>query len=296
MTSPSTLIVGPSWVGDMVMAQSLFILLKEREPERQIDVLAPGWSLPIVARMPQVRRGIAAETGHGEIGLGTRRRIASELRSANYDHAIVLPRSLKSALIPWFASVSRRTGFRGESRYLLINDMRPFDKTVLDRTVKRFIALGLDPDEALPQIPFPALTVDVENQSRVMDVLGIATERPVVAMMPGAEYGPAKCWPVEYFAELAALLASENHDVWVLGSDKDAVAGEQIAATGSARNLCGLTSLEDVIDLLGYSEQALSNDSGLMHIAAAVGTHVHGIYGSSSPKFTPPLTASRHIH
>jgi len=296
MTSPSTLIVGPSWVGDMVMAQSLFILLKEREPERQIDVLAPGWSLPIVARMPQVRRGIAAETGHGEIGLGTRRRIAYELRSANYDHAIVLPRSLKSALIPWFASVSRRTGFRGESRYLLINDMRPFDKTVLDQTVKRFIALGLDPDEALPQIPFPALTVDVENQSRVMNVLGIATERPVVAMMPGAEYGPAKCWPVEYFAELAALLASENHDVWVLGSDKDAAAGEQIASTGSARNLCGQTSLDDVIDLLGYSEQALSNDSGLMHIAAAVGTHVHGIYGSSSPKFTPPLTASRHIH
>lgn len=296
MTLPSTLIVGPSWVGDMVMAQSLFILLKERQPEREIDVLAPGWSLPIVARMPHVRRGIAARTGHGEIGLGKRRRIGYELRGAGYDHAIVLPRSLKSALIPWFARVPRRTGFRGESRHVLINDMRPFDQAVLDQTVKRFVALGLGRDEPLPPIPYPALAVDKANQSQVMDALGITTDRPVVAMMPGAEYGPAKCWPIEYFAELATLLANENYDVWVLGSDKDATAGEQIAATGSARNLCGQTSLEDVIDLLGYTEQALSNDSGLMHIAAAVGTHVHGIYGSSSPAFTPPLTDKRDIH
>ena len=123
MTGPATLIVGPSWVGDMVMAQALFILLKARKPDIVIDVLAPAWSLPIVARMPEVRRGIAAETGHGELGLGKRRRIGYTLRDAGYEHAIVLPRSLKSALIPWFARIPRRTGFRGESRYGLINDM-----------------------------------------------------------------------------------------------------------------------------------------------------------------------------
>lgn len=297
MTAPATLIVGPSWIGDMVMAQSLFIVLKEREPERHIDVLAPDWSLPIITRMPQVRNGIAVGTRHGELGLDKRRRIAYELRNAAYDHAIVLPRSLKSALIPWFARVPRRSGFRGESRFLLINDMRPLDKALLDQTVKRFIALGIDRDEELPKIPYPTFTVDEENQRRVMDALGIATQRPVVAMMPGAEYGPSKCWPVEYFAELAELLADGGYDVWVLGSDKDdAAAGEQIAATGCARNLRGRTSLEDVIDLLGYAEQALSNDSGLMHIAAAVGTHVHGIYGSSSPAYTPPLTGSHNVH
>jgi heptosyltransferase-2 len=296
MTSPATLIVGPSWVGDMVMAQALFILLKRRAPDTLIDVLAPAWSLPIVARMPEIRRGIAAETGHGELGLGKRRRIAYSLREPGYDHAIVLPRSLKSALIPWLARIPRRTGFRGESRYGLINDMRPFDRDVLDQTVKRFVALGLEPGEAPVEVPFPALSIDSQKQAAIIASLGVATDRPVIALMPGAEYGPAKCWPIEYFAELAGLLASDGFDVWVLGSDKDAAAGEQIAAASPAHNLCGRTSLEDVIDLLGYAEQAVSNDSGLMHIAAAVGSHVHGIYGSSSPGFTPPLTDARDIH
>lgn len=296
MSQAPTLIVGPSWVGDMVMAQSLFILLKERKPVRQIDVLAPGWSLPIVARMPQVRRGIAAETGHGELGLGKRRRIAHALKNESYGQAIVLPRSLKSALIPWLARIPRRTGFRGESRFLLINDMRPFDRDLLDQTVKRFVALGLEPGESLPHRPNPALRIDTDNQQRVMSRLGVAGNRPVIAMMPGAEYGPAKCWPHEYFGELATRLHDDGYDVWVLGSDKDAAAGEAIATGGGAINLCGRTSLEDVIDLLGYAEQAISNDSGLMHIAAAVGARVHAIYGSSSPAFTPPLTDHRHIH
>jgi heptosyltransferase-2 len=296
MTPPATLIVGPSWVGDMVMAQALFILLRQRNPAVEIDVLAPAWSLPIVARMPEVRRGIGTDTGHGELGLGKRRRIAYSLRDEGYGHAIVLPRSLKSALIPWFARIPTRTGFRGELRYGLINDMRPFDRSLLDQTVKRFVALGLEPGEALPPVPLPALTVDPHKQEAVMASLGIATARPVVALMPGAEYGPAKCWPLEYFARLSALLVDEGFDVWVLGSAKDAPAGRRIASAGAARNLCGDTSLEDVIDLLGYAEQAVSNDSGLMHVAAAVGTHVHGIYGSSSPAFTPPLAKQRDIH
>ena len=296
MPPAATLVVGPSWVGDMVMAQALFILLKQRRPDRAIDVLAPAWSLPIVARMPEIRRGIAAETGHGELGLGKRRRIGYALRQEGYEQAIVLPRSLKSALIPWFARIPRRTGFRGESRYGLVNDMRPFDKSVLDQTVKRFVALGLEPGEALPAVPFPALRVDRQKQAAVIESLGIATDRPVIAMMPGAEYGPAKCWPLEYFAELAVLLEEDGYEVWVLGSDKDAPAGEHIASAGAAHNLCGRTSLEDVVDLLGRAEQVVSNDSGLMHVAAAVGTHVHGIYGSSSPLFTPPLAQRRDIH
>jgi heptosyltransferase-2 len=296
MASPATLIVGPSWVGDMVMAQALFILLKELKPANAIDVLAPAWSLPVVARMPEIRRGIAAETGHGELGLGKRRRIGYALRDDGYEQAIVLPRSLKSALIPWFARIPTRTGFRGESRYGLINDMRPFDESALDQTVKRYVALGLEPGATLPPVPYPALRVDRHRQNAVMSSLGILTDRPVIALMPGAEYGPAKCWPLDYFAQLAAALTNEGFDVWVLGSEKDATAGEHIASVSAAQNLCGRTSLEDVIDLLGYTEQAISNDSGLMHIAAAVGAHVHGIYGSSSPAFTPPLTAERDIH
>ena len=295
MASGATLVVGPSWVGDMVMAQALFKHMKTAQPERHVDVLAPGWSLPVVARMPEVRNGIASATGHGEFALGKRRALGRRLRG-RYDRAVVLPRSFKAALVPWFARVPRRTGFRGEARFGLINDMRPFDRSVLDQTVKRFVALGVDRGAPLPPVPFPELSVDTDNQQSTMARLGLGTDRPVVAFMPGAEYGPAKCWPLTHFATLARRLDDDGFAVWLLGSEKDRPAGESIASQSNAVNVCGETSLADVIDLLAYARQAVSNDSGLMHVAAAVGTHIHGVYGSSSPHFTPPLTGSHDIH
>jgi len=162
--------------------------------------------------------------------------------------------------------------------------------------VKRFVALGLDPGESLGTLPRPSLNVSRENQRAVIDKLRLSTDRPVIAMMPGAEYGPAKCWPLDYFAELARNLDERGFAVWVLGSQKDAGPAGQIAALSAAANICGKTSLEDVIDLLGIAAQAVSNDSGLMHVAAAVGTFVHAIYGSSSPGFTPPLTDRQVTH
>lgn len=295
MAAAATLIVGPSWVGDMVMSGALTRMLRRREPERPLDMLAPAWSLPVVARLAEIREGLAMDTAHGEVGLMKRRRIGRRL-VGRYDRAIVLPRSLKAALVPWFAGIGRRTGFRGEHRYGLINDMRPFDPSLLDQTVKRFVALGLDAGEPLPDIPYPQLVVDADNQRAVIEALDLASDRPVVALMPGAEYGPAKCWPLAHFTALAVALDGEGFDVWVLGSDKDAPAGATIATGSSARNLCGRTTLADVIDLLAFAAHAVSNDSGLMHVAAAVGTTTHAIYGSSSPGFTPPLSDRRSIH
>ncbi len=299
MSSAATLVVGPSWVGDMVLAQSLFKLLKSREPDVPIDVLAPAWSLPVVARMPEVREGIAAETGHGEFGLGKRRRIGRVLRS-RYARAIVLPRSFKSALIPWFARVPVRTGFRGEMRFGLLNDVRPFDAVELDQTIKRFLALGLPGGSALPEPPSPALDVSPENQASLVEQHGLSTNRPVVALLPGAEFGPSKCWPAEHYAALAQRLGGDGYDVWLCGSPKDApVAGRIAKLVGSApflHDICGKTSLADAVDLLALAEQAVANDSGLMHIAAAVGVHVHGLYGPTSPAFVRPLTARADIH
>ncbi len=292
----SILFVGPSWVGDMVMAQSLFKIVKAAHPEGSLDVLAPAWSLPIVARMPEIRNTIASETSHGEVGLGKRRQIGRSLRAQNYDRAIIIPRSFKSALIPWFANIPVRTGFRGESRYFLINDMRELNRDVLDQTVKRFVALGVEKGQPLPEIPYPQLQVSRQRQQDLVLKLALDTSRPVIGMMPGAEYGPAKCWPLEYFRELAEKLDQSGFAVWVLGSEKDRAAGDVIAANGHAINLCGQTELVDVIDLVALCQQVVSNDSGLMHVAAAVGVHVHGIYGSSSPLFTPPLTVKRDIH
>ena len=196
MTAPEKLlVVGPSWVGDMVMAQSLYKLLLQRQPAIEIDVLAPAWSLPLLERMPEVVRGIELPADHGELAISRRRRLGRSLRG-RYDRAIVLPRSLKSALVPWFAGIPRRTGFRGEWRYGLINDMRPFDPERLDQTVRRFMALGLDAgEETLPERPEPKLRVDDATRDAVLARLGLAASERVVALMPGAEFGSAKQWP-----------------------------------------------------------------------------------------------------
>ncbi len=286
------LIVGPSWVGDMVMAQSLFITLKQKHPDCRIDVLAPAWSLPVLARMPQVDRGIEDTTAHGEFGLWKRIRQGKELRNAGYTHAIVTPRSWKSALVPFFARVPERTGYKGEQRYGLLNRILALDKTILQQTVQRYVALadGGRVSHA-PETPFPVLDIDVDNRAKVMARLELDTDQPIICMMPGAEYGPAKQWPIASYTELARQLLDDGKQVWVLGSDKDAVHGNEISQAGSrVKNLCGKTSLTEVIDLMSCASAAVTNDSGLMHIAAATGVKVVAIYGSSSPGYTPPLT------
>lgn len=285
------LIVGPAWVGDMVMAQSLFMSLKERGPDALIDVIAPQWSVPLLRRMPQVRRAITLPLGHGVFGLGERYKLGRSLRSEHYSHAIVLPRSWKSALVPFFAGASIRTGYRGEMRYGLLNDIRTLNKSVLCQTVQRYVALGLpDRGDRPPTVPPPTLNIDRENQQALIERLGLATEQPVAALMPGAEYGPAKQWP--YFAELARRLIGQGYAVWVFGSARERATVEGISAAtdGRCHVLAGKTELVDAIDLLARADVAVSNDSGLMHVAAAVGTPLVAIYGSSTPDYTPPLS------
>lgn len=296
MASARILIVGPAWVGDMVIAQSLFRWLRRRDPGVTIDVVGPVWSVPLVARMPEVRRGIPLALGHGEFGWGARRALGRALRAESYTRAIVLPRSFKAALLPYFARIPRRTGFGTEFRGLLLNDPRPLDRQRLDQTVKRFLALGLEPGEALPEPPAPRLRIDHANAAALKARLGLGAQ-PAVALMPGAAYGPAKQWPLAHFARLAAALADAGQEVWVLGSAAERALGEQIRATApTAHNLCGSTTLPDTVDLLASVTAAVTNDSGLMHVAAAAGTRVVALYGSSSPAFTPPLTARATVH
>ena len=285
------LIVGPSWIGDMVMAQSLFITLKQQYPDCLIDVLAPGWSLPILDRMPEVNDGVSADVSHGEFSFFKRRRLGISLRTRKYTHAIVIPRSWKSALIPYFAGIPVRTGYTGEMRYGLLNDRRQLNKKVLKQTVQRYVAhAGPDNVQSPPEITFPKLRIDPERQAQLLDTLGLNMEKPVVCMMPGAEYGPAKQWPIGYYKNLAELLLQDSWQVWVLGSDKDKAAGDEIAGDNEVHNLCGRTQLIDTVDLLACSKSVVSNDSGLMHVAAATGVEVNVIYGSSTPDYTPPLT------
>ncbi|MCW4152050.1 lipopolysaccharide heptosyltransferase II [Halomonas sp. 18H] len=292
------LIVGPAWVGDMVMAQSLFKTLKARQPDARIGVVAPAWSRPILERMDEVEEVAALEVGHGEFGWANRRQLAAELRG-RFDRAIILPRSWKAALVPFLARIPQRVGFTGEQRYGLLNERRHLDKTILDQTVKRFVALGLPADEATGgdfALPRPALRQDADNLAQLREQLGLSSG-PAIAMMPGAEYGPAKQWPLAYFRELAEALVAHGHEVRVMGGPKDAAAGDTIAeGIAGVHNLCGRTRLGDAVDLLADCVQAVTNDSGLMHVAAAAGTRIQAVYGSSSPAYTPPLTPDADIH
>lgn len=292
------LIVGPAWIGDMVMAQSLFKLLRQLDPSVLIDVVAPAWSQALLMRMNEVRHAVPMPLGHGQLGLRKRFEIGRQVRVADYDRTIVLPRSMKAALVPFFARIPLRTGFRGEMRFGLLNDVRQLDRLALNQTVKRFIALGLSPGANLPEPPQPKLNIDEQNRSELLKRFAIEDGQAVVALMPGAAYGPAKCWPIEYFAELARQLTRAGVEVLVLGSEGERSVGEEIRkyAGDSVRNLCGMTRLEDAVDILSAARVTVSNDSGLMHVAAAAGTHVVAIYGSSSPEFTPPLTNQRTMH
>jgi heptosyltransferase II len=290
---PRILVVAPAWVGDTVMAQPMFRLLHARHANLALDVLAPPFTLPLLSRMPEVRRGIVARFGHGELKFGERRRLAHELAHEHYDQAIVLPNSLKSALIPLLARIPLRTGFRGEMRYGLLNDLRKLDEKALPRMVQRFAALALERGAALPPtLPTPTLTVSLSNVEKIVQKQILTLERPVAVFCPGAEYGPAKRWPAEHFGALAVKAAEQGYAVWLVGSPKDAAIGEAIvgASGGACINLCGRTSLEDAIDLIGIAALVVTNDSGLMHIAASLGRPTLALYGSSSPAFTPPLS------
>jgi heptosyltransferase-2 len=276
----------------MVMAQSLFISLKQQYPDCEIDVLAPGWSLPVLDRMPEVNMGIASDLSHGQFSLLKRYALGRQMAANGYSHAIVLPRSWKSALMPFFAGIPVRTGYRGEMRYGLLNDIRELDRKVLTQTVQRYVALGKDDSSTIPEIPFPQLKADSDRQAILLQQLGLKRDKPVACMMPGAEYGPAKQWPIEYYGQLAVRLVNAGWQVWIMGSGKDSAAGDRIwrFCPSGINNLCGQTGLADAIDLLSIAKIAVTNDSGLMHVAAAVGVHVYVIYGSSTPVYTPPLT------
>ncbi len=294
------LVCGPSWVGDMVMAQSLFITLKKRFPDGIVDVLAPSWSLSLLSRMPEINRAIELPIDHGELGLKKRFKIGRQLSESKYDWAIITPRSVKPALVPFFARIPIRTGYKGEARYILINDPRKLDKTRLTMTVQRQVALGCPKDAEQPpnSIPPPVLRIDTTNRQRVVDDLNLDLNRPIVTFFPGAEYGPAKQWPLEYFRTLALKLVASGYQVWILGGPQDKSYGSVIAGENDLYifNLIGQTSMGDAIDLISLSKIAVTNDSGLMHVAAAVGVHVVVIYGATSPDYTPPLTDRKTTH
>jgi heptosyltransferase-2 len=292
MNKKRILIIGPAWVGDMVMAQTLFRLLKQQTPDAIIDVLAPDWTRALLNRMPEVNNAISMPIGHGEFNFKKRFALGRELRAKKYDEAFVLPNSFKSALIPFFAGIKKRIGWRGEMRYVLLNDVRILDKEKLPLMIERFMALALKPNESLKK-PYliPKLVIDETSRAHALIKHELKKDKPIFALCPGAEFGPSKRWPASYFAEVANKKLDEGYQVWMFGSKNDLPITDEILKLTHNRviNLAGKTSLDEAIDLLSLAELVISNDSGLMHIAAALNKTLVALYGSTSTKFTPPL-------
>ncbi|MEJ0066233.1 MAG: lipopolysaccharide heptosyltransferase II [Caulobacteraceae bacterium] len=290
--STQLLIVGPSWLGDAVMMGALIARLKSLRPDRRITVLTPPHLEALVRRLPGVDDALINPFGHGALKLAARARFGRALKG-RFDEAIVLPHSLKSALVPFFAGIPHRTGFVGEGRHVLLNDARRLDEDALPRMVDRFCLLADPPGAARPaETPLPALSADPGQVQATVAGLGLDDGRPVVALCVGAEYGPAKRWPPAHFAALAQSLAAEGYAPWVLGGPGDAAIGDQVAGlSAQAINLAGRTSLPQAINLIAAASAVVSNDSGLMHVAAALGRPVIGLYGATSPLFAPPLSA-----
>ena len=298
----------------MVMAQSLFKVIKQKNPETVIDVLASPWSAGLLSCMPEVRNCIDMPIGHGELALMKRYKLGKSLRG-KYSQAIVLPNSLKSALVPFWAKIPILTGYIGEQRWLFMNDTRRLDKKLLPMTVQRFVSLAesscarsnYNPNTnkyRAPKIdfPIPELVITSEQVANTLSKLELLKpEQPLLVIAPGAEYGAAKRWPANYFAEVIENRVADGCQVWLIGSDKDAPITQQITKSlgdqtiKNCLDFAGKTNLIDALALLSLADQVISNDSGLMHVAAALGRKVLVIYGSSDPGFTPPLSDNAEV-
>ena len=220
------LIVGPSWVGDSVISQSLIKVILSKSKEAKIDVLSPEWTRNIFNRMDEVSETITLPFSHGEMKIKERVDLGKTLKEKNYDQAIVLPNSLKSSLIPYFSEIPIRTGWRGEMRYFLINDMRILDENIFPRMVDRFVALAFKKNASLPSsIPYPSLRIEEENLESLRVHFGIDSSSPLICLCPGAEFGPAKRWPTDYYSEVANNYLTKNWQVILLGSAKDILVG-----------------------------------------------------------------------
>ena len=256
------------------MAQPLLARLRDKTPPPRIDVVAPAWVAPVVRRMPEVDEVIEAPFRHGVFDLAARWRLGRELARRGYDHAIVLPNTWKSALPVYFAGIRLRSGYTGEARYGLLNLRYPGSKAPMR---EHYAALADAPGKRMSEIPEARLSSDPGQVRRTLERFGIGGDYAVLC--PGAEYGPAKRWP--YFAALAEKMPLP---AVILGSPKDADAASGI----KGNNLAGKTTLDEAIDLIAGARCVVSNDSGLMHVAAALGRPLVALFGSSSPLHTPP--------
>ncbi|WMY96546.1 MAG: lipopolysaccharide heptosyltransferase II [Arsenophonus sp.] len=296
-------VIAPNWVGDMMMTQSLFRTLKVLYPNIIIDVMASNWCYELLKKMPEVHDYILMPLNHGSLAFFQRHKIGINLRHKNYDKAYILPNSFKSALIPFFANIPLRIGWCGENRYWLINDMRVLKSIAFPQMVQRYVALAYPKDlvnnaDSIPKpILWPKISVSDSEKIKSKKKFYVSNKLPIIGICPGSGAGLAKCWPYYHYAKLTELLYSiYGYQILIFGSKLDYDIGYAIWKLLSLNcqyhclNLVGKTTLNEAVNLLASCVAVVTNDSGLMHIAAALNIPIIALYGPTNPNFTPPLS------
>ena len=281
-----SLIIAPQWIGDAVMTEPLLRRLAARG--ERLTVGALPWVAPVYRAMPQVSEVLEFPFAHGGLQWKARRSLARQIEG-QFDSAYICPNSLKSALLPFLASIPKRIGYLGEARVgLLTHRLKNPPKAKRPGMVAFYSSLSGETDLAGDR---PQLQLDASTLAQALQAFGLQSGRYVV-MAPGAEFGPAKRWPAQHFAELAQRL---DQTIVLLGSGKEFPLCEEIAApvnaqaAGKCLNLAGTTTLAQALGMIAAAQGVISNDSGLMHVAAAFGVPQVALFGSSSPLHTPPL-------
>jgi heptosyltransferase-2 len=284
------LIVPYVWIGDFVRCHSVVKLLRAQAPDRPVDIVSSTLCAPLADYMPGVRKAIVIDLPRRRLGVALQRQLANTLREGHYGQALVMSRKWKAALAPWLAGIPLRTGFTGEMRFGLLNDLRAGERK-LPRMIDQMGALALPKDASLPSDwPLPELKVLGPELARWRENNGLSAEsKPIVALSPGA-VGAGKAWPPGHYAELARALANESASVWILGGPNESKIAKQIAETAGPR-VRDLTSndLRNAILALAAADVSVTNDSGLMHVSAAIGTPTVAIFGPTSPWHWKPL-------
>jgi len=284
------LIVPYVWIGDFVRCHSVVKLLRAQAPARPVDIVSSTLCAPLADYMPGVRQAIVIDLPRRQLGLALQRELAVKLRKNRYAQALVMSRKWKAALAPWLAGIPIRTGFAGEFRFGLINDVR-YGERQLPRMIDQMGALALPTGAPLPaQWPLPELKLPAEDVARWCTQHRLAENgRPIITLSPGA-VGAGKAWPVGHYAALARALADDGVAIWVLGGPNETPLAQHIAETGGG-HVRDLTSndLRNAILALAAADAAVTNDSGLMHVSAAIGTPTVAIFGPTSPWHWQPL-------
>jgi len=294
------LIVAPSWLGDLVIAQSLF--KKLHNSNHEIHVAAPLWNKEILDFMPEVSKKILMPFEHGEVSLVKRYKFAKALQKENYGTSIILPNSLKSALLPYFAKIPNRIGYQKEGRGIFLTDKRILNKDFLPFMVQRFNYLAVNKNEnnftdsikvtseLYPKLDTSSIQYDLLQSKFNVDLLNSKS----IAIAPGAAFGPAKRWPEKYYAEVAKEYLDKGYNLFIFGAKQDSETAlkviEYIGNSNNIYNLTGRLNLTETVGILSKANYLITNDSGLMHVAAALDKKAIAIYGSTSHKFTPPLS------